>query len=293
MKIILGVDSGGLYQRAVSFISKLNFPLPNVTRLHAVESVMTDGGFPTPGSGMLIGNLMSELKEVGRKELEAAEAKCIEANLNGDSDLAFGDPARCLIERAEVDAANLIAVGSERKGLWGSLFLGSVSKGLLIGAPCSVLVSKQNSTAEPLRVVFATDHSEYARRCLDLILSLAPSGIAEIHVLYVEDREMLAISNLSMEFPSQVIDTHDDLMPIYEQRNAEVAASLQKLAPSVTHKIMTGHPNEVIGAHMKATGSQLLMMGAQGHGFLERIALGSKSYHQVISEPYSVFILRP
>jgi hypothetical protein len=44
---------------------------------------------------------------------------------------------------------------------------------------------------------------------------------------------------------------------------------------------------------MLDTKSDLLVLGAQGHGFLARLRMGSKSFHQVVSERYSVLVLRP
>ena len=36
----------------------------------------------------------------------------------------------------------------------------------------------------------------------------------------------------------------------------------------------------------------LMILGAQGHGFIERLLIGSTSLHQVAAEPYPVLVLR-
>jgi hypothetical protein len=38
--------------------------------------------------------------------------------------------------------------------------------------------------------------------------------------------------------------------------------------------------------------SRLLILGAQGYGFWERLMVGSISFHQAIAEPHPVLILR-
>jgi nucleotide-binding universal stress UspA family protein len=43
---------------------------------------------------------------------------------------------------------------------------------------------------------------------------------------------------------------------------------------------------------MQETHSELLVLGSQGHGFMERIALGSTSLEQAIKQPYSVLVVR-
>lgn len=37
---------------------------------------------------------------------------------------------------------------------------------------------------------------------------------------------------------------------------------------------------------------ELLILGAQGHGFWERLTVGSVSFHQAIAESHSVLMLR-
>ncbi|MBC8134649.1 MAG: universal stress protein, partial [Fibrella sp.] len=40
------------------------------------------------------------------------------------------------------------------------------------------------------------------------------------------------------------------------------------------------------------TGADLLIVGAQGHTLMERLSLGSVSFRQAMTAPYSVMILR-
>ncbi|RYG31629.1 universal stress protein, partial [bacterium] len=43
---------------------------------------------------------------------------------------------------------------------------------------------------------------------------------------------------------------------------------------------------------MSETGSDLLILGARGHGLIERLLIGSLALHVVVAEPYSVMVLR-
>jgi hypothetical protein len=43
---------------------------------------------------------------------------------------------------------------------------------------------------------------------------------------------------------------------------------------------------------MRETESQLLILGAKGHSLLERLSLGSVSYHFAIGEAVNLLILR-
>jgi len=44
---------------------------------------------------------------------------------------------------------------------------------------------------------------------------------------------------------------------------------------------------------MHSTGAELMVVGAHGKGWIERLLIGSTSLHEVIDEPYNVLVLRP
>jgi nucleotide-binding universal stress UspA family protein len=50
--------------------------------------------------------------------------------------------------------------------------------------------------------------------------------------------------------------------------------------------------NDAIKQTMQEFNAQLLIVGAHGHGFFERMMLGSIALHQVVAEPHSVLVLR-
>ena len=48
----------------------------------------------------------------------------------------------------------------------------------------------------------------------------------------------------------------------------------------------------VMGVDEPAQNADLLVLGAQGHGFLERLTTGSVSLDQAVARPYSVIVMR-
>lgn len=289
MKIVIGVDLALLYEGAVGLLARLDFPDVEAVWAHCVESVLPDGGFAELGPAHPIGEVMAVREAAGRELLEHASAM-----LPGvTKELQFGDPASVLVQLGEDHHADLIAVGSERKGFFGSLFFGSVTKGLLISAKQSLLVAKKRDTGSgPIRAVFATDHSPYANRCAEELLRLAPRGISELVI----------VSAVIDHLPAALLQPEEDYVDLddairswetlVERENQELALKLAPLATTVTHQVRRGHANDVIRETMADTGSDLLILGAQGHGFLERLRIGSVSFHQVVSEECSTLVLR-
>lgn len=63
--------------------------------------------------------------------------------------VTFGAPAKCLLEEARSQQADLIVVGTHgRRGL-SHLMLGSVAEAVVRSAPCSVLVARRSGVAAP------------------------------------------------------------------------------------------------------------------------------------------------
>ena len=76
------------------------------------------------------------------------------------------------------------------------------------------------------------------------------------------------------------------------KESAKVAEKLKSIAPEVNVIVQEGESNEVIRNTMTSSDADLLIMGAQGHGFLDRLVIGSTSHHHFVAEPYPVLLLR-
>jgi nucleotide-binding universal stress UspA family protein len=139
-------------------------------------------------------------------------------------------------------------------------------------------------------VVFATDHSSYADRCVPELLALAPRGISRLTVLSCYPPEFArAIRSLLPEF---VLDPAEWIEANLRERNEQVARTLTPLGCEIDTRVCSAPAATGIPKVMQETGADLLILGAQGHGFLDRLKMGSTSYHQVTAEPYSVLLLR-
>jgi nucleotide-binding universal stress UspA family protein len=77
-----------------------------------------------------------------------------------------------------------------------------------------------------------------------------------------------------------------------EQQNLKAAERLSALGCDIQSRIMISDPDEAIDTVMRDTGSQLLIMGAQGRGFLKSLTTGSHTFRQAVSGKHSVLILR-
>ena len=197
----------------------------------------------------------------------------------------IGGPAHQLIDRADAVHADIIAIGSTRKSKYGSFFFGSVGRALAIGSRHTVLIAKgMVKETGKLTAVFGTDHSQYADNAVAMLARMNPNGFEKVILVTAMDHDMLegASPREKEEFKKYMANKS------IHQVEHLVAAGIP-----AEYKVLEGEFSEVIDQEMNSNSADLLILGAQGHGFMERLLIGSSSLQQIVATPHSVLILRP
>jgi nucleotide-binding universal stress UspA family protein len=291
LKSVVGIDREGTYRGALDLALGLGFANEEIHLLHCVPSVPPEELFADAAGDHPIPALLGQWIEDGNRELSQAEQVVRAAGPPTVRKLTFGHAAGELIRYADAVGADLVVAGSTRRDAPIAFRLGSVGRALAIGAQQSILVAKGDRKGAPIRAVFATDHSEYAGRCLDKFIALAPRGLAHVTVMTADrDRDGLPVRFLPPEGSAQqtMARVHERLF----ESNGRVARRLAEAGIEAEPRVFEGIPDEAIRRAMEETGSNLLILGARGHGLFERLAIGSTSLHQVMVEPHSVLVLR-
>lgn len=293
MKVLIGVDSSGDSLLAARMVLALKFPALEVELIHVVPSLFPDGSFPIVPSDHAIAMVMDQKRKEGQSALDDAKAIFDAAGVPSQTFLKLGDPVHEILAQAERSGANLVAIHSTTKSYYSSMFFGSVAKGLVIGAKASVLIVKGETVPSgPIKAVFATDHSAYINNCLSMLVEMNPKGLGSVtSVTANELATNFAGWGLPQAIPS-LAEGGEWTREALEEKNIGTVAELAKISPSCHSLVIDAHPNDAIREAMDSTNADLLIVGAQGHGFLERVMLGSKSMHQVMNEPHSVLVLR-
>lgn len=291
MNVILGVDLNSQWEAALDLFLGLRFPNPHVTAVHALENLVTYGMDPPIPASF---GLSEQLRDKAERELERACSRMRNAGIKCDQSIIDDYPVRALIDAAEEHNADLIAIGSGRKGNLGSLFFGSTGRGLAIGSRKSVLIAKTAPVqASNLTAVLATDHSAYMRACLDRLLLLKPMGLGQI--------EVVTANEVSIEFASLILENNiagfgkDVASWAAEHLNHKTAAictALKPLSDNCHSRVVHAEPEIAIRETMLETKADVLIVGAQGHGYIERTLLGSTALYEAVIEPFNLLILR-
>jgi len=291
MKSIVGVDLGGSYRSSLDLLKRFGFPRLSVDLVNVIEPFAETGYFAP--SGYVPPSWDVELKAAGELAVEQAVGKLCAKNIPANGHVMFGGAAECLTAAAERESADVIVLGSSNKSRWTSVLLGSVGRALTIGCDKSLLIARRvEYQSGPLTIVFGTDHSDYANKCVDKFLAWRPGGVNTVHLVTAYHVEPWAKDVIDACIPEGE-DANDWLKREFLSRSEDVGRKFREAGYEVHVHVLQGHPNEVLHHAMSAFGCDVLVLGGQGHGFVERMVVGSVALHQAVAEPYSIFIVRP
>jgi nucleotide-binding universal stress UspA family protein len=293
VKTIVGIDNQGAYVPAVKLLAGLGLSLPEVKLLHAVNPEVPYVPLGLDPGLELQGEYAKVVQNLGVAALEEARGLCARHDLPCKTQMVFGGAADSLMELVDREDTDLVAVATHPRSMWSPSFVGSVSRSLVISCHASVLVAKGVvPEGRKLRAVLATDHSDYSTRWVDHFLQMKPSGIGSIHVVTAYDVDDHEAEILHRNLPSLGGMVDFWIEDRLADRNCALVERLTDAGYAAKCRVIKADANDAIRRTMQDTHADLLIVGAQGHGFLERVLIGSVSLHQAIYEPYSVLIVR-
>ncbi len=214
-----------------------------------------------------------------------------EFGLNGnvDSFVCQGEPPQVLVETAETNHADLIALGTYgRKGLK-RLLMGSVTSQVILSAPCDVLVvkrpcSKCSGNYRSLLVPF--DGSESSRKALTRACALSKVDGAKVSVLYVIPRyeEMMDF------FKTDAV--RKSLMQEADKIVAVARGIASGLGVEVTTSVMEGHSGDKIVEAAETKDHDLIVVGTHGWRGVNKALMGSTAERVIAHASCPILIVK-
>jgi len=231
------------------------------------------------------------------EEMRALLAPLREARLDHEIEVREGEPWREIAACAREMEADLVVLGTHGRGGLDHLFLGSVAEKLIRKLPCPVLTVSHEGAhtwAAPgliNRIVCATDFSGMSAEALRLAEAIAEKHKAAITLLHV------------VENMPEVSAAHRALVDIDVLRQALERGALERLRTVIGDIGATEvrvEPRAIAGCAYKEIlriaaeeRADLIVIGAQGHGFLEHLLSGSNAQHVIRRATCPVLTVRP
>jgi nucleotide-binding universal stress UspA family protein len=239
-----------------------------------------------------------ELRSRAEDDLRAFLAPVREGRLNHEFEVREGDPWREILDAAAEMPADFAVMGTHGRGGLDRYLLGSVAEKLVRKLPCPVMTvaHEEGRTWEApglvTRVLCATDFSKPSADALEMAVSIAEAFRADITLLHTIE-----------SFPDFGDPTNLALMdvrPLREDVERSARASLETLARkarssrvNVEAKITFGRAYKDILRTAAEDRADLILIGAQGHGFVEHLLAGSNAQHVIRRATCPVITVRP
>jgi nucleotide-binding universal stress UspA family protein len=216
--------------------------------------------------------------ERGRELLAAAREKAgIEARLTCVPGPSVG---RGLHQVAELKRADLLVVGSSRRGLLGRVLLRDDTRAALNGAPCAVAIAPTGYSQQPAamrEIGVGYNGSAESEHALDLARKLAGEHGARLSAF-----EAVSLpAYLFTGGPAPVEETIEDAVKDARQR----VAALEGVEPHAAY----GHPSEELALYSASL--DLLVIGSRDYGPLGRLVHGSTSQELARSARCALLVL--
>lgn len=226
----------------------------------------------------------------GRNLLARAEALLMHEGILVEARLVRGYPADALARVAERRKADLVVLGSRGLTDVRSFLLGSVSRHVVMAAPCPVLVVKKRVPAFE-RIIVSVDGSKQAKAAVRFLLRLPLPDLARITVVSV-------VPPLPIEAGAGMPDAalmKRVLAPLEEEAGRvadEAAEPIEQAGFEVATMVLHGNPSHEIVKLAEAKRADLVVVGSRGLAGNSRFLLGSVSDGVVRYAPCTVLVVR-
>jgi len=302
MRILIGYDGSACADAAVDDLKRSGLPDGSEARAVCVAHIWTEppGGYAGgdyeelyPLHPDYLRRLPAEAMEEAKALAETAAGKISRRFPTWKTEgLAVADsPQGSLVGTADQWPADLIVVGSHGRSALGRLVMGSVSQNVVTHARCSVRVGRASRGVQggdsvappdppvaPVRLVIGVDGSPDAARAVGAVAARVWPRESKALVVSVLDGYLstlvaspLAVSGGWSEFPRG----HG---PPTARMAAERAADrLREVGLAAEAVVREGDPKRVLLDEATNFGADCIVVGAKGHGRLERLLLGSVS----------------
>lgn len=211
-----------------------------------------------------------------------------EFKIEADAITCEGEPPEVIVDVARERKANLIALGTNGKHGLKRLILGSVAGGVVMDAPCDVLVVKkpcEECTGTYTSILVPFEGSDSAVKALERACEIASLDGSKVTILYVIPRFEEMVGFLKTK-------------SIEESLRKEAQAILDKgLAIAKAGNINAdtviaeGHSGDEI-INTSANGHDLVVMGSYGWRGMTKAIMGSTAEYVIAGGKLPVLVVR-
>jgi nucleotide-binding universal stress UspA family protein len=283
MKVLLAIDDSATSEEMVKEV--IARPWPHETVIRVISVIESERILVVPA-------IVEKATAAARALVETAAKSIVSRGLEASSEVVTGHPRTRIVEYAREWGADLILVGWHGHSGLTRFLLGSVARGVVRGAHCSVeIVRSKTRTGKGLRIFLATDGSEFSLAAARSIAARPWPDGSEVKVLSV-------IQVVVPGIEPWYVDT--DIMEVLQEeanKQAQKAVAdardiLSGTGLKITSDTPTGLTAETILDEAKKWEAGIIVVGSHGRHGATRLLLGSISEAVATHAHCSVEVIR-
>jgi nucleotide-binding universal stress UspA family protein len=293
MKIVCAIDGSRHSHWTIDWLPKLCDPTDSsVLFVHAVDMTQFK---PLPkldrkARSALVKMLEWSLEGAARL-LERAEVKAAQSGMTVRAKLLRGRPAEAIAGATRRERADLLIVGARGTTEFQPILLGSVSRKLLMQAPCPVLVVKKPARTIS-RVVVGADGSIESWE-----------AVARLKALPLDIRPTVTVASVipplpldSLRVPARAVAAGDQVESALRREARKlagrVAGVLRQAGFSAEGIVLSGPPGAELVKLADSERADFIVVGSRSGRSLHEYFMGSVSDMVVKHAPCSVLVCR-
>jgi nucleotide-binding universal stress UspA family protein len=283
-RVLVATDGSDQARAAVT--TTLHFPWPAHTQVRVVVSRRTRAEHRRS-------ILLAALDRGAKAAAERARRTLSRRWPAVEAVLVDKEPVDAILDAAERFGADAIVLGWRGHGAIRRVLMGSVSRGVVRGAKCAVLVVRRAVRAR--RIVVGLDGSAMSKRAVAFVGSLAaPAGGRVVLVTAVE---RMAVPSQALVPGARAVAREVKRTNVRRGRAAmrelnRAAAQLQRAGWSTRTALTSGEPLRDLLRAVASARPQLLVVGARGTSGVRHLLLGSVAAGALNRSPVPVLIAR-
>ncbi len=285
--ILLAADASSQSRAAVTAV--IRGPWPANVRVRAVAARRVRGAHQRS----IVLTALDRRADIAAEEVRRRLAHRWPA---AEAVVADSTPVDGILAQARVFRADMIGIGWRGHGPARRLLMGSVSRGVVRGAQCAVLVVRR-APARISRIVLAVDGSSNARRAVNLVARFTP--VAGGHVTLVHAVELLTPTSRGPHVGGIRASIARGLKRINAERSAaarnevaRAAEKLQRVGWRTRTEVRNGEPLREVMDTVSASDAELVVVGARGTTGVRHLLLGSVAEGVLNRSPVPVLLVR-
>lgn len=301
MKVLCAVDGSEFSNRAIEAVGTLfHQSLKELRLIHVMDDLHLKQGLKKEGvKAMNMKKILVALEDDAKKILESSKQKAALAIsqsttkpfISIKSFLGHGHVTETIINEAQRRKTDIIVMGSRGLSDIKGYLMGSVSRKVLVHAPCSVLTVK-DPIPKLCRSLLAVDGSNASKRAATFLKNYIRPSTLSLHVLSVVPNFLTDIA------PKVLSKSHlKALTQPFQIRAKELTVQYRefflKEGYEITTEVQSGDPKKVILNSLEKKKRHLAIMGTKGLTRPERFQMGSVSEWVAAYTASSVLVVRP